>query len=266
MTTQTLTAPAQFPRATSRPLQDVGAMIGRELRRTFRSVDIVVTGLVLPALIMCVFVIIFGGAAEHDGHYIQYVVPAILILCAGFGSAMTAVSVAKDMHSGIIDRFRTMPIFGGAVLVGHVVASVLRNLVASAIVIGVALLLGFRPSADLGHWILVALFLVFAITAFTWVCTAAGMVLSEEAAGSVNFVFLFLPYVSSGFVPVDTMPVWLRGFANHEPFTPIIETTRALVGNTNPGANGWLALAWLGGVLVVGYVASLVLFRRRLNH
>jgi ABC-2 type transport system permease protein len=261
MTTSTL-----FARPTRRPLVDVGAMISRELRRTTRSVDMLISGLALPALIMCVFVIIFGGAAEHDGHYIQYVVPAILILCSGFGSAMTAVTVAKDMREGIIDRFRTMPIFGGSVLVGHVVSSVLRNLAASAVVIGVALLLGYRPTADVGHWVLVALFLVFAIVAFTWVCTAAGLVLSEEAAQSINFVFLFLPYVSSGFVPISTMPVWLQGFATTEPFTPINETMRSLLGNTSPGTNGWLALAWLGGVLVVGYVAALILFRRRVNH
>ncbi len=268
MTTQTLTTrpTGTIGRPTSRPFTDIGAMIARELRRTVRSVDMLISSLALPALIMCVFVIIFGGAAERDGHYIQYVVPAILILCTGFGSAVTAVSVAKDMREGIIDRFRTMPIFGGSVLVGHVVASVLRNIVASAVVIGVALLLGFRPEADLAHWILSVIYLVFAITAFTWVCCAAGMVLSEEAANSINFVFLFLPYISSGFVPVSTMPQWLRGFANTEPFTPIIETMRSLLNNTNPGTNGWLAIAWLCGVLVVGYVTSLILFRRRINH
>ena len=268
MSTEVLTTPTfrATNRPTNRPLTDVGAMIARELRRMVRSVDMLITGLALPALIMCVFVIIFGGAAERDGHYIQYVVPAILVLCAGFGSAITAVTVAKDMREGIIDRFRTMPIFGGSVLVGHVVASVARNLVASAIVIGVALLLGYRPEADLAHWIFAAIYLVFAITAFTWVCCAAGLLLSEEAAQSVNFVFLFLPYLSSGFVPIDTMPGWLHGFATTEPFTPIIETMRAFVNNTSPGTNGWLALAWLGGVLVVGYGCSLVLFRRRINH
>jgi ABC-2 type transport system permease protein len=261
-----MTTSIPFTRSTRRPLVDVGAMIAREGRRTIRSVDMLITGLALPALIMCVFVIVFGGAEQKDGHYIQYVVPAILILCAGFGSAMTAVTVAKDMREGIIDRFRTMPIFGGSVLVGHVVASVLRNLISSGVVIGVALLLGFRSSADIGHWILTLLYLVFAISAFTWLCCAAGLVLSEEAASSVNFVFLFLPYVSSGFVPVDTMPTWLHGFANTQPFTPIIETMRSFVNGTSPGSNGWLALAWLGGFLVVGYVLSIILFRRRINH
>jgi ABC-2 type transport system permease protein len=249
--------------ATLRPFIDIDVMIRRELRRAIRSVDMLITALALPVLIMLVFVIVFGGAAEHDGNYITYVVPAILILCAGFGSAMTAVTVAKDMKEGIIDRFRTMPIFGGSVLVGHVVASVLRNLCAGAIVVAVAIGLGFRPTADVAHWILLVLFLTLAISAFTWLCAAAGMVLSEEAAGSVNFVFLFLPYVSSGFVPVDTMPVWLRGFANHEPFTPIIETVRSLLVNGSPGNDGWIAIAWLVGLGLAGFVATLILFRRR---
>jgi ABC-2 type transport system permease protein len=248
---------------TNRPLLDIEVMIKRELRRASRSADILVTALALPVLIMLVFVIVFGGAAEHDGNYITYVVPAILVLCAGFGSAMTAVTVAKDMKEGIIDRFRTMPIFGGSVLIGHVVASVIRNLCSSAVVLAVAIGLGFRPRADVGHWILLVLYLTLAITAFTWLCAAAGMVLSEEAAGSVNFVFLFLPYISSGFVPVDTMPAWLRGFANHEPFTPIIETARSLLESGNPGSNGWIALVWLVGIGVAGFAATLILFRRR---
>jgi ABC-2 type transport system permease protein len=248
---------------TRRPLLDIDVMVRRELRRATRSVDMLVTALALPVLIMLVFVIVFGGAAERDGNYITYVVPAILILCSGFGSAITAVTVAKDMKEGIIDRFRTMPIFGGSVLVGHVVASVVRNLCSGAIGVTVAVGLGFRPSADVVHWIALVLYLTLAISAFTWVCAAAGMVLSEEAAGSVNFVFLFLPYISSGFVPVSTMPAWLRGFANHEPFTPIIETSRALLSNASPGSNGWIALAWLVGIGLAGFGATLILFRRR---
>jgi ABC-2 type transport system permease protein len=248
------------------PLSDIGAMTAREFRRASRSVDLLVTSLVIPVSIMLVFVVVFGGAIDSDGHYIDYVVPATLILCAGFGSAVTAVSVAKDMNEGIIDRFRTMPIFGASVLVGHVVASIVRNLVSSALVTGVALLLGFRPSAGIGGWVAAILFLVLAITAFTWISCAAGLLLSEEAAGSINFVFLFLPYVSSGFVAAGTMPAWLQGFARNQPFTPIIETVRDLVDNRDASQYGWVALAWLVGILLVGYVASVVLFRRRTAH
>jgi ABC-2 type transport system permease protein len=248
---------------TWRPLSDIGAMLTREFRRMLRSVDMIVTSLAIPVSIMLVFVVVFGGAIEKDGHYINYVVPATLILCAGFGSAVTAVSVAKDMKEGIIDRFRTMPIFGASVLVGHVIASVVRNLVSSVLVTGVALALGFRPSADLVHWILAILYLVLAITAFTWISCAAGLVLSEEAAGSINFVFLFLPYVSSGFVAAETMPTWLQGFAHNQPFTPIIETLRSLLNGSDASVYAPAAIAWLGGILIVGFVASMILFRRR---
>jgi ABC-2 type transport system permease protein len=246
-----------------RPLSDIGAMTAREMRRALRSVDMIVTSLLIPVSIMLVFVIVFGGAIEKDGHYINYVVPATLVLCAGFGSAVTAVSVAKDMKEGIIDRFRTMPIFGTSVLFGHVIASVARNLVSSALVTGVALALGFRPAASLGGWVAAILYLVLAISAFTWLSCGLGLVLSEEAAGSINFVFLFLPYVSSGFVGADTMPSWLQGFAHNQPFTPIIETLRDLLSGKDPLQYGWAALAWLVGILIVGYALSLILFRRR---
>lgn len=247
---------------TWRPFFDIATMTKRELRRTIRSVDMLITSLVIPVSIMLVFVIVFGGAIERDGSYIDYVVPGTLILCAGFGSAVTAVSVAKDMKAGIIDRFRTMPIFGASVLVGHVVASILRNLVSIVVVLGVAFALGYRPTAVPGDWALIALYLVLVIASFTWLSCAAGLLLSEEAAGSINFIFLFVPYVSSGFVAADTMPGWLQGFADNQPFTPIIETLRSLLGGTTP-TNGWWALAWLIGILLVSLVASIVLFRRR---
>jgi ABC-2 type transport system permease protein len=255
LTTTTTTTPW-------RPLSDIGAMTAREMRRALRSVDMIVTSLLIPVSIMLVFVIVFGGAIEKDGHYINYVVPATLVLCAGFGSAVTAVSVAKDMKEGIIDRFRTMPIFGTSVLFGHVIASVARNLVSSALVTGVALALGFRPEASLGGWVAAILYLVLAISAFTWLSCGLGLVLSEEAAGSINFVFLFLPYVSSGFVSADTMPAWLQGFAHNQPFTPIIETLRGLLLGTAIGNSGLLALGWCAALSLGGYLWARAAFRR----
>jgi ABC-2 type transport system permease protein len=247
----------------SRGLADIGAMVARELRRTTRSVDSLVTAFAIPVAIMLVFVVVFGGAIENDGRYIDYVVPGVLILCLGFGSASTAVGVAQDMTSGTIDRFKTLPIFGPSVLFGHVIASVLRNLAACVPVVGVALLLGYRPSADALGWLAAIGFAALAILAFTWLACLAGLFLSVDAAASITFVFLFLPYVSSGFVPVDTMPEWLRGFAEHQPFTPIIETLRSLLSGEGTGSSGWLALAWLAGVLVVSYLASTLAYRRR---
>ncbi|WP_308468242.1 ABC transporter permease [Rathayibacter soli] len=257
-------APRPLRRGRADTLTDISAMVGRELRRTLRSVDGLITAFAIPVSIMLVFVVIFGGAIQQDGGYVNYVVPGTLILCLGFGSAATAVSVAQDMKSGTIDRFKTLPIFGSSVLFGHVIASVVRNLAAIVPVIGVALLLGWRPAADLGGWTQAIAFAVLVILAFTWLACAAGLVLSVDAAASINFVFLFLPYVSSGFVPVDTMPTWLHGFADHQPYTPIIETLRDVLTGTSPDAGViWPALAWLTGILVVGYAAAAWLYRTR---
>lgn len=261
MSTQYATATPAAAKA--RPFTDIGAMAGRETRRLLRSVDALITALAIPVSVMLVFVVVFGGAIQQDGHYINYVVPGVLIMCTGFGSAATAVSVAQDMRSGTFDRFKTMPIFGPAVLFGHVCASVVRNLVSSAVVFGVALLLGFRPDAGIGHLVLAALYLVLLIMAFTWLSCAGGLVLSVDAAGSLNFVFLFLPYISSGFVATETMPGWLQGFARYQPFTPIIETLRSLLTGSAMGWYGWAAILWLAGIGLAGYVAATVLYRRR---
>jgi ABC-2 type transport system permease protein len=247
----------------SNALGDIGAMVERELRRGIRSIDSLITAVIIPVSVMLVFVVVFGGAIQKDGNYINYVVPGTLILCTGFVSAMTAIAVAQDMTSGTIDRFKTMPMFGPAPLIGHVATSVIRNLATTIVVVGVALLLGFRPEASVGGWFAAAGFLALSIIVFTWLSCAAGLVLSVDAAGSMNFVFLFLPYLSTGFVAIDTMPVWLRGFSTYQPFTPIIETIRRLLSGTCLDGYGWAALAWLVGIGVVSYVASTILYRRQ---
>jgi ABC-2 type transport system permease protein len=247
----------------SHALTDVAAMVEREIRRTLRSVDALISSLMIPVAILLVFVIVFGGAIERSGDYINYVVPGILILCTGFGSAGTAVAVAQDMKSGTINRFKTLPIFGPSVLIGHVVASVLRNLLASSLVLLVAVALGFRSGAGFGNWLLAVGLLMLVILSFTWLACLAGLLLSVDAANSINFVFLFLPYISSGFVETSTMPGWLQGFAKHQPFTPIIETLRALMTNTPVGNNGLQAVLWLGAILVIGYLGATAVYRRQ---
>lgn len=267
MTTMTAPVSAPAPAVTgnglTRALHDIATMTKREIVRTLRSVDGLITALVLPLFIMLVFVVIFGGALESEGPYIEYVVPGALILTAGFGSTATAITVAQDMTSGTIARFRTLPIFAPSVLIGHVTASVLRNLVASTLVVAVALGLGFRTDATFGGWLAAAGILVLAILAFTWVSVVAGLLLSVDAANAMTFVFLFLPYVSTGFVPVSTMPNWLQGFARHQPFSPIIETLRGFMTGTSVETSLWPALAWLVGILVVGYAAATVIHRQR---
>lgn len=244
-------------------LFDSSAMTMRELRRTVRSIDGLITALLLPVMILLVFVEIFGGAFQADGQYVQYAVPGVIILCVGFGSAATAVSVAMDMKSGTIDRFKTLPMFGPAVLVGHVVASVIRNLLATALVIAVALLLGFRPQADPLAWAgVIGLVLLFAV-ALTWVACAIGLLLAPEAANSATMVMLFLPYLSSGFVQTATLPGWLQPFAGHQPLTPLIEACRALLLGQPAGNDAWLAVAWFLGIGIVGYAFASTIYRRR---
>jgi ABC-2 type transport system permease protein len=269
MTTITLApeAPAIGRQGPASAISDIVAMSGREIRRTLRSVDSLVTAFAIPVSIMLVFVVIFGGAIQSDGDYVNYVVPGTLVLCLGFGAASTATAVAQDVATGTVNRFKTLPVLGSAVLHGHVVASLLRNLAACIPVLGVALALGFRPAADLAGWIGVVLFGALIILAFTWLSVLVGLLLSVDAASSISFVFLFLPYLSSGFVPVHTMPAWLHGFAEHQPYTPIIETLRDLMDGTSPGATLWAGLAWLAGILLVGAVGSgsALVFGRRVK-
>ncbi|SDF30769.1 ABC transporter permease [Pseudonocardia oroxyli] len=246
------------------PLLDVAVLLGRSLRHSARSVDATISAIVLPLLILCVFVFVFGGAIDRGGEYLTYVVPGVIVLCAAFGTASTAVAVNQDMTTGVIDRLRSLPVVGSAVLAGHVVASVVRNVVSTAVVVAVAVALGFRPVASLPDWLAVLGLLVLFMAGVSALSAAFGLLVSSaEAAGGLSFVLLFLPYVSSGFVPPETMPAVLRGFAAHQPMTPLIESVRALLLGTPVGSSAWLTVAWWGGFGVLGAVAAGLLFRRR---
>ena len=242
---------------------DSRVMVGRELRRATRSIDSMLTGMMMPVMILTLFVYVFGGAINTGGEYINYVVPGIILLCAGFGSAATAVSVAQDKESGTIDRFRTMPILGSAVLIGHVVASLVRNLVAAALVVGVAIAYGFRPTSSPVAWLLAVGLVILYVLAFTWLSCAVGLLVSPDAANGLTFVLLFLPYVSSGFVPTSSMPKALHAFAEHQPLTPIIETMRALLTGHPVGNNGVIAAAWCIALMIVGQISSSRIHARR---
>jgi len=211
---------------------------------------------------MLLFTFVFGGAFDPSGRYVDYVVPGIILLCAGFGAAGTAVSVSQDMASGIIDRFRTMPIRGWAVLTGHVIASLVRNLVATGVVVGVALLVGFRPTAGPGGWLAAVALVAAWILAITALFAAIGLAAgSPQAASGYGFTLLFLPYLSSAFVPISTMPHWLQGVATLQPVTPLIEAIRGMLMGGDVSA--WpVAVAWCAGITVVALVAGALLFRR----
>jgi ABC-2 type transport system permease protein len=245
-------------------MSDSLTMAGRSLRLTMRTPDALLTSLLLPIMLMLLFVYLFGGAIQTGTEYVTYVVPGVLLLCAGFGASMTAVSVSQDMTGGIVDRFRSLDVAGTAVLAGHVAASVARNLASTVLVFGVAFLIGFRPSAEPLDWLAAAGVLLVFMLAISWLSAAIGLLArSPEAAGGFTFFMAFLPYPSSAFVPIDTMPSWLHGFANNQPVTPVIETLRGLLLDTPVGTSPWLALAWCGGILVASVALAGVLFRRR---
>jgi ABC-2 type transport system permease protein len=257
-------------RPRSRPaaaLADWLTMAARCLRLTRRNLDALLTSLLLPIMLMLLFVYLFGGAINTGTRYVTYVVPGVLLLCAGFGASTTAVSVSQDMTGGIIDRFRSMDVGGAAVLAGHVAASVARNIASTVLVLGVGFLIGFRPSAGPLEWLAAAGILLLFILAISWLSAAVGLLAkSPEAAGGFTFLVMFLPYPSSAFVPIHTMPTWLHGFASNQPATSVIETLRGLLLGTPVGTSPWLALAWCGGILVASVALSGVLFRRRAPH
>ncbi|HVX44009.1 MAG TPA: ABC transporter permease [Mycobacteriales bacterium] len=239
-------------------------MIGRCVRLSRRNIEALTTSLALPIMLMLLFVYLFGGAIHTGTKYVTYVVPGVLLLCAGFGSATTAVSVSQDLTGGIVDRLRSMDVGGASVLCGHVVASVARNAVSTVLVFGVAFAIGFRPHADVLDWLGAVGILLLFISAISWLAAAIGLLArTPEAASGFTFLIMFLPYASSAFVPIDTMPSWIRGFAGHQPITPVIESMRGLLLGTPIGSSAWQALAWCGGILLVSAAASGRLFRTR---
>jgi len=245
-------------------MTDSLTFIGRSLRHSVRSIDALLTAILLPVAIMLMFVYVFGGAIETDGRYVDYVVPGIIVLCAGFGSASTAVAVALDMTTGVIDRFRTLPISSGAVLTGHVAANVARNLVSTTLVIGVALICGFRPVADPQRWLAAAGLLLALMIAISWIAACFGLLAkSVETANALTFVAAFAPYVSSAFVPADSMPAPLNWIAEHQPVTPIADTLRELLLGLPVGDEALVAVAWCVAGIVIGRLGAAYLFARR---
>jgi ABC-2 type transport system permease protein len=244
-------------------VSDALALIGRSVRHSIRSVDALLTAVLLPVMLLLLFVYVFGGAIDAGGRYLDYVVPGIVLLCAGFGAATTSVAVNADMTTGVIDRFRSLPIAGAAPLTGHVVASILRNVLSTVLVLAVALVIGFDPTAGLLEWLGVLGVLLAFMAAVSWLAAAFGLLArSAESAGAFSFFVLFLPYLSSAFVPPESMPAALEAIASHQPITPIVETLRSLMLGT-PGADAAVALAWCAGFAAIGCAAAALLFRRR---
>ncbi|MBS1673247.1 MAG: ABC transporter permease [Actinobacteria bacterium] len=265
-----LTAPASLRPAGSagvrprlRGLRAEAVFVKRSLILSLRDGETLSMSIMLPVALMLLFTYVFGGAIENDGSYVDYVVPGIILLCAGFGAGSTATYVSRDMSTGIIDRIRTMPLRPGSVLTGHVIASLVRNLVATAVVFAVALLVGFRPSAGPLQWVAAFAMIAVYILVITYLFAAIGLASgSPEAAAGYGFILMFVPYLSSAFVPVHTMPTWLQWIAENQPITPIIETIRGLLMGTELKAQPLWALGWCALILVIAVLWGRWLFGR----
>jgi ABC-2 type transport system permease protein len=207
---------------------------------------------------------VFGGAIQTGSeHYVDFVVPSIVLLCAGYGAATTSVSVHHDMSTGVVDRFRSLPIVSSALLTGHVIASVLRNAVSTLLVLLVALLIGFQPHASALDWLAAAGLLLLFMVTISWLAAGFGLIArSAEAAGAFSFFVLFLPYVSSAFVPPESMPAGLRWIAERQPITALVDTLRALTTGA-PGGDALAAVLWCTGATLLGCAGATWLYRRR---
>ncbi len=246
------------------PIAASRVFVGRSLRHSLRDGEGLSLAIVLPVMLMLLFTFVFGGAIDSGGGYVDFVVPGIIVLCSGFGAASVAVSVNRDLTGGAMQRFRSLPMPAATCLVGHVVASVLRNLLATAVVVGVALLVGFRPVAGVGEWC-AAIGLVLAwILAVTVVFAAIGLLASSpEAANGYGFALLFLPYLSSAFVPLDSLPAWLVPVASAQPVTPLVESIRALLLGQDPGLQPLFAVLWCAGIVLAGAAVAVWRFPKR---
>lgn len=253
---------------TTHALTDTGVLTGRSLRHILRSPDTIVTTVITPIALMLLFVYVLGGAIKTGSHgsYVNYLLPGILLITIASGIAYTAYRLFLDMQSGISERFQSMPIARSSILWAHVLTSVVANLVSVAIVVGVALIMGFRTGASVAAWFAVAgLVILFTLT-LTWLAVIAGLVSKTvDGASAFSYPLIFLPFISSAFVPTDSMPGPVAWFAQNQPVTSIVDTIRELLAGTPVGSSVWIALAWLVGILVVAYALANGIYRRKVS-
>jgi ABC-2 type transport system permease protein len=247
-------------------LGDTGLLLGRSLRHVARSPDTIITTAVMPIAFMLLFVYVFGGAIKHgSGTYVTYLLPGILLITIASGISYTAFRLFLDMRSGIFSRFQSMPIARSSVLWSHVLTSLVANLISIVVVVLVAVLMGFRSGAGVLAWFAVAGILLLFTLALTWIAVIPGLsAKSPDGASAFSYPLVFLPFVSSAFVPTGTMPGPVRAFADNQPVTSIVNTIRDLFAQRPVGTDIWTALAWCLGVLVVAYAVAMAAYRRKI--
>ena len=247
-------------------LSDTRALLGRSLRHIARSPDTIITTAVTPIALLLLFVYVFGGAIDSGAEsYVSYLLPGILLITIASGIAYTAFRLFLDLQSGIFERFQSMPVARNSVLWAHVLTSLVANLISVAVVVLMALLMGFRSGASLGAWLAVAGVLVLFTLALTWLAVIAGLsATSVDGASAFSYPLIFMPFISSAFVPTASMPGPVRWFAENQPVTAIVDAIRRLLDQQPVGGDLWVALAWCVGVLVLAYVLAQASYRRRL--
>jgi ABC-2 type transport system permease protein len=245
---------------------DTAVLTGRTLRHVTRSVDTIITTAITPIAIMLMFVYVFGGAIDTGPvPYIDYMLPGVLLITIASGISYTAFRLFGDMQGGIFERFQSMPIARSSVLWAHVLTSLVGNLIAVVVVVLVALLMGFRSGAGVLAWLAVAGILLLFTLALTWIAVIPGLTAkSVDGASAFSYPLIFLPFISSAFVPTETMPGPVRAFAENQPVTYIVNAIRDLFAQESVGTGIWIALAWCVGILVVAYTFAMVTYRRKI--
>jgi ABC-2 type transport system permease protein len=246
---------------------DTAVLTGRTLRHVTRSMDTIITTAITPIAMMLMFVYVFGGAIDTGSDtYVNYMLPGILLITIASGIAYTALRLFTDMTSGIFERFQSMPIARSGVLWAHVLTSLAANLISLLVVVGVAVLLGFRSGAGVLAWLAVAGILLLFTLALTWIAVIAGLsAKTAEGGGAFAYPLVFLPFISSAFVPTATMPGPVRAFAENQPVTSIVDTIRDLFAQQPVGDDIWTALAWCVGILVVAYLFAMAAYRKKIT-
>jgi ABC-2 type transport system permease protein len=243
---------------------DISVMFGRSMRHIFRSMDTIITVCISPIAIMLLFVYVFGGAIKTGTeNYIDYLLPGIMLMTIGSGIAYVAYRLYTDKERGIFERFHSMPIARSTVLWGHVLTSLISNGISIVVIIMVALLMGFRSSAGILGWLSVFVILGIFTLVLTWIAIIAGLVAkTPDGAGAFAYPIIFLPFISSAFVPTDTMPSVVRAFAENQPVTPIVEAIRHLLARQPVGNDIWVALAWCVAIVVVAYIFAMRIYKK----
>jgi|SRR5271157_120849 len=247
-------------------INDMSVMLGRSMRHIFRSLDTIITVTLTPIMFMLLFVYVFGGAIQTGtANYVNYLLPGILLIAIASGISYTAYRLFLDVQGGIFERFHSMPISRSTVLWGHVLTSLVSNAISVVVIILVALLMGFRSSAGVLSWLAVAAILALFTLALTWIAAIAGLSAeSIDGASAFSYPIIFLPFISSAFVPTRSMPPVVRAFAENQPVTAIVDAIRALLSSQPVGSDIWVALAWCSGIMLVAYFFAMRAYKKRM--